>query len=144
MTYFFLWPELHKSVNFCTFCGVYNCWWKCVNLNLSFDGGFHKENRIDNAYSGINLAIYFSVAQQHIVVQGLFIIEASRSHSDAPHWVWSLWTRDRPVAETSSWQHTTLTRDRHPWFPVGFEPTIPSSERRHTHALDRVATGIVS
>jgi hypothetical protein len=25
-----------------------------------------------------------------------------------------LWTRDRPVAETSTWQHTTLTRDRHP------------------------------
>jgi len=25
-----------------------------------------------------------------------------------------LWTRDRPVAESSTWQHTTLTRDRHP------------------------------
>ena len=25
-----------------------------------------------------------------------------------------LWTRDRPVAETSAWQHTTLKRDRHP------------------------------
>jgi hypothetical protein len=24
----------------------------------------------------------------------------------------------------------------------GFEPTIPSSERRQTHALDRAATGI--
>ena len=26
--------------------------------------------------------------------------------------------------------------------PVGFEPTIPASERPHTHALDRAATGI--
>jgi len=27
-------------------------------------------------------------------------------------------------------------------FPVGFEPTIPASERPQTHALDRAATGI--
>jgi hypothetical protein len=26
--------------------------------------------------------------------------------------------------------------------PVGFEPTIPVSERSKTHALDRTATGI--
>ena len=26
--------------------------------------------------------------------------------------------------------------------PVGFEPTIPVSERPKTHALDRTATGI--
>jgi len=25
-----------------------------------------------------------------------------------------LWTRDRPVAETTLWQHTTLAGDRHP------------------------------
>jgi hypothetical protein len=25
---------------------------------------------------------------------------------------------------------------------VGFEPSIPASERSHTHALDRTATGI--
>jgi hypothetical protein len=25
-----------------------------------------------------------------------------------------LWTSDRPVAETSTWEHTTLTRNRHP------------------------------
>jgi hypothetical protein len=26
--------------------------------------------------------------------------------------------------------------------PVGYEPTIPASERLQTHALDRAATGI--
>jgi hypothetical protein len=31
-----------------------------------------------------------------------------------PHSVWLLWTSDRPDAETSTWQHTPLTRDRHP------------------------------
>jgi hypothetical protein len=33
---------------------------------------------------------------------------------DAPHSVESLWTSDQPVAETSTWQHTTLTTDKHP------------------------------
>jgi hypothetical protein len=53
-------------------------------------------------------------AQQPLVGQGLLIIEAFRSHSDASHLVRRPWTRDRAVAETSTWQHTTLTRDRHP------------------------------
>jgi hypothetical protein len=35
--------------------------------------------------------------QQPIVGQGL-IIEASRSHSDTPHWVGLLWTSDQPVS----------------------------------------------
>ena len=30
------------------------------------------------------------------------------------HTVGLLWTRDRPVAETSTWQHTTLITDGHP------------------------------
>jgi len=32
---FILWAELHKSVNYCTFYGVYNCWLKCGNISLS-------------------------------------------------------------------------------------------------------------
>jgi hypothetical protein len=53
------------------------------------------------------------MAQHPLVGQGLLIIEASRSHSDTPHSVGLLWTSDQPDAETSTWQHTTLTRDRH-------------------------------
>jgi hypothetical protein len=36
------------------------------------------------------------------------------THSDAPQSVGFLWTSGRLVAETSTWQHTTLTTDRHP------------------------------
>ena len=36
------------------------------------------------------------------------------THSDAPQSVWLLWTRGQLVAETSTWQHTTLTTERHP------------------------------
>ena len=48
------------------------------------------------------------------VGQGLLIIEASRLHSDTPHSVGLLWTSDQPVAEISTWQHTTLTEESQP------------------------------
>jgi hypothetical protein len=56
------------------------------------------------------------------------------------HSVGVLWTRDRPVAETSMWQHTTSQETSKP--TAGFEPPIPASERSQTHALDLAATGI--
>jgi hypothetical protein len=49
------------------------------------------------------------------VGQGLFIMEVSRSHSDTPQSVGLLWTGDQPDAETYTWQHTTLTRERIPF-----------------------------
>jgi hypothetical protein len=55
-----------------------------------------------------------SMAQQPPVGQGLLTVEASRSHSGTPHSVGLLWTSDQPHAETPTWQHTALTRDRHP------------------------------
>jgi hypothetical protein len=36
------------------------------------------------------------------------------THKDASQSVGLLWTSDQLVAETSTWQHTTLTRDKHP------------------------------
>jgi hypothetical protein len=41
------------------------------------------------------------------------LIEASLSHPYTPQSVGLLWTNDRPVAETSTWQHTTLKADRY-------------------------------
>jgi hypothetical protein len=75
------------------------------------------------------ISFFPPVAQQPLVGQTLHIIEASRPHSDTPHSVGLLWTSDQPEPETSTWQHTTLTTDRYPRPPVGFEPTIPASER---------------
>jgi len=42
------------------------------------------------------------------------IAEDSWSHSHTPHLVGLFWTSDQPVAETSTWQHTTLKTNRHP------------------------------
>ena len=84
---------------------------------------------------------FFPMAQQPLVGQGLLIIEASRSHSDTPH---SIELPGRVISPTQrpAWQHTTLTRNRHPCPPAGFEPVIAASERPQTHAFYRAATGI--
>jgi hypothetical protein len=42
------------------------------------------------------------------------IVEFSRSHTETPHSVGLLWKSDQPVAETSTWQHATITKDRQP------------------------------
>ena len=51
---------------------------------------------------------FLHMAQQPPVGQGFVIIDASRSHSDTPHSLGVLWTRDQPYAKTST---TTLTAD---------------------------------
>jgi len=47
------------------------------------------------------LKFCFFIVQQPPFGQGLFIIEASRSHSDTTHSVGLLWTNDQPALETS-------------------------------------------
>ena len=56
----------------------------------------------------------FFLEQQPSADQGLLIHEVSRSHNATYQSVGLLWTSDQLVAETSTWQHTTLTTDRHP------------------------------
>jgi hypothetical protein len=46
---------------------------------------------------------------------------------------------DQIITETSTCQHTTLTTDRYPRPPMGFEPTISASGRLQTYVLDRAA-----
>jgi hypothetical protein len=59
----------------------------------------------------------------------------------APQSVGLLWTRDRPVTETSIWQYKHCTRQTS-LPPVGFEPMIPAKARPQTYALDCAATGV--
>jgi len=55
------------------------------------------------------------VALRHNAGQGLLILEVSRPHTTTHHMsVGLLWTSDHLVAETSTWQHTTLTTDKPP------------------------------
>jgi len=45
---------------------------------------------------------------------GFRIVDVSRSHSGTPHSVEPLWMSDRPIADISTWQHTTLKTDGNP------------------------------
>jgi hypothetical protein len=67
---------------------------------------------------------------------GLLIFEAWQSHSDIPHSVGLLWTRDLYLTTHNT--HNTQTTIP----PAGFEPSIPASERPQTHALDRATIEI--
>jgi hypothetical protein len=57
---------------------------------------------------------FCSMAGHPLVGLGLLTFQVSRPHTDTPHSGGLLWTSDRPIADTSTLQHTTLTRDRHP------------------------------
>jgi len=58
---------------------------------------------------------FFPMALRPNAGHGLLILEVCGSHTTtAPQSVGLLWTSDRLVEETSTWQHTTLTTDRHP------------------------------
>jgi len=52
--------------------------------------------------------------QQLQAGQDLLINQTSRSHTLSPHSEGLLWMSDQPDAKTSTWQHTTLIRDRYP------------------------------
>jgi hypothetical protein len=59
-------------------------------------------NQVEQLTGSVGKFPPLPMAQQPPVGQGLPTVEASRSHSDTPHSVGLLWTRDRPVAETST------------------------------------------
>ena len=58
---------------------------------------------------------FVAVALRPNAGHGLLILEVFWiTHNDAPQSVGLLCTSDQLVAETSCWQHTTLTTDKHP------------------------------
>ena len=61
----------------------------------------------------------------------------NRIQLDTQQSIGLLWTRDRPVAETSTWEHI-----RNSILLAGFEPAIPKSYRPHILTLDSSANGI--
>ena len=86
--------------------------------------------------------ILFPLPEQPNASQGLrLIFEASRSHSDTPQSVGLLWTGDRPVKETSTWQRMIFTRDRHPCQQWDSNPQSQQANGRRPSPLDRSATG---
>jgi hypothetical protein len=61
------------------------------------------------------------MVQEPLQGQGLLIVEGSRSHS-----IGLLWTSDQRDAQTSTWHHTTLTKD----FPTTSGVRTPKPSKR--------------
>ena len=56
------------------------------------------------------------------------------THNDAPQSVGIPWTSDQYVAKTSTWQHTTITTEKHPCPQWDLNPrSQQASGRRPTH-----------
>jgi hypothetical protein len=77
-----------------------------------------------HAVSGIH---FFYTPQLPLLDRGLFVIDASRSHTDTRQSVGLLWTSNRPIYLTTHNRKTSMP-------PVGFEPEIPETELPHTQA----------
>ena len=75
-----------------------------------------------------------SMAQQPLRGQWLPIIEASRSHSAG-----NLWTSEQPDADTATWQHTTLTKDR---YQCSRRDSNPQSQQASGRIHDTVTTSL--
>ena len=82
----------------CVPCIMFQCVDKPTRCSTSYEWSF-----------------FFYGACSPIAGYGLLILEVFEiTYLDTPQSVGLLWTSDQPVAETSTWQHTTLTTDRHP------------------------------
>jgi hypothetical protein len=80
----------------------------------------------------IHVLTYFYDGLTALVDLGL-LHEVPRSHSDTPHSVGLLWTRDRPVAETATLLHTTLNKKQSSMLHGGIRNRNPSQRA----AVDR-------
>ena len=80
------------------------------------------------------------MAQRPVLAQDLLFIEL-HDHTQTQHTRQDSSGRvisptQRPLPDNTQHSHDTFMSS------TGFEPTIPASERRQTHALDRADTGI--
>jgi hypothetical protein len=62
----------------------------------------------------LSVTLTNSMSQQPLLRQGLLNVEAPRSHSDISHSLGSSGRQFGPDVETSTWQYTTIKRDRQP------------------------------
>jgi hypothetical protein len=99
---------------------------------------------LSTAFSLPSLKTYFAVlpSSTYLFTAGVEVVYFDLiTLKHTPQSVGLLWTRDRPIAETSTCQHKH-SQETNIHAPVGFEPATPASARPQTHALDRAATGI--
>ena len=84
------------------------------------------------AATTLNHKAFFYTAQQPLAGQWPLLIKAPRSHLDTPHSVELPWRSYQPDADASTWQRTTLIRDRPPIPSAEFEPANDRRPKPYT------------
>jgi len=84
---------------------------QCITLVVLY-GQFMMHGQRNIKLFHLIFFFFFTMAQKPPVGHGLLIVKDAWSLSDTPYLVGLLWMSDQPDAETSTWQHTTLIRDR--------------------------------
>jgi len=102
---------------------------KSPNLHVML----RREKSITSGLIILHTNIFFSIVQQTIVGQVFLIIEASRYYSETLQSVRLPWKSDKHDTPTSTWQHTTITRDRQPCARRDSKPqSLQASSHRPT------------
>ena len=115
--------EQQSTADFCSliidllqFCALHLCPWyycscnKCKDDKLIYLILLKMLMLFPCRYNRLWLYFHRPVAGFSLLVVRDFLI----THNDAPQSVGLLWTSGHSVVETSTWQHTILTTDRHP------------------------------
>ena len=94
--------------------------WNAGNFLTSHKPVSFSRRTLHNGVSNIlNISLFscFDLSTVHCRCRGLLLhlVTINDTHTRS---VGLLWTNDPPVAETSTWQHTALTKDRHPRPPL--------------------------
>jgi len=125
--------DLHIFLSLCNPFLLAASWWLTYSCTC-FRPSWGSQN-VRKCCQQCPVLYFFIMAQLPAVGQGLLIVEDSCWHSDTlrhtqtrthTHSVGLLWKSDQPNAGFSTWQHATLTRDRHPCPPGGIRTRIPS------------------
>ena len=86
--------------------------WGEFDSSDSWQGSASGFFKFGNRYpSSIQSKEFFFYHGWLLVGQDLLIVKSSRSHSDTPHSVVLPWTRQRPVTETFTCQHTRQSQE---------------------------------
>ena len=103
MCFVFIWEQTAT-------CATYSINWLFFITKMKSVYSAVRTGSLTKAVCALSLTLRWLMSY----IYGAPILDVSRSHNDAQQSVGLLWTSDQLVAETSTWQHTTLTTDKYP------------------------------
>jgi hypothetical protein len=104
----------------------------------------HGHCKDSNELSGSKVLSFFNDSTAASTPRPLLHRGFTATHTRTHHSVGLPCTSDQPDAETSTRQHTTFTREIHPWLRQDSNPQSQQATRRRPKPLNRAAIGIGS